>query len=89
MVLSGRAQPALCDLIGQLAAWARALLVQGAPLVSAVPWRLSLELRAILAGGFRILELLGRNDFDPIRVRPKLRWTDAPALIRLFAGVGQ
>ena len=88
-----RAARAPADLRAVFARQARrcsALLESGASLTGLVPTRLALELRAILAGGRRILERLERDGFDPIARRPKLGWPDAPALIRLmFAKPGK
>ena len=63
---------------------ARCLLESGAVLVRHVPWRLSLELRAIVAGGLRVAEQLRAGGHDPIARRPELGWRDAPALVRLW-----
>jgi hypothetical protein len=52
-------------------------------LLGRVPWRLGLELRAILAGGHRILEHIERQGGNVFKRRPKLGWRDAPALLRL------
>ena len=83
-VREGRAPPALRALFARQASECAALLESGAPLVRQVPPRLAWELRAILAGGRRILEQLERDGFDPIARRPKLGWRDAPALVRLM-----
>ena len=79
-----QAQPALRQLLRRQAERASALLESGASLPAMVPLRLNLELRAILAGARRILELLSHSDWDPINHRPKLNWRDAPALVRLM-----
>lgn len=62
---------------------ASAMLEAGAPLVRLVPWRLGLELRGVLAGARRIVELLAAGGYDPFARRPALRAADAPALLRL------
>ena len=80
----GQASPALKAFLGQQAARARALLESGASLVPRVPRRLGWELRAILAGGLRILDRLAANGHDPFAARPALGWRDAPALVRLW-----
>lgn len=85
-VRSGRAGEGLRACIAGRATQARALLESGARLVGRVPLRLSLELRATLAGGRRILDLLERSGCDPIARRPKLGWRDAPALVLLMFG---
>ena len=83
-VTAGRAGPALRRCIAAEAARAGALLESGAPLLRQVPRRLAWELRATLAGARRILELLDAGGHDPIACRPRLRWRDAPALLRLM-----
>jgi squalene synthase HpnC len=79
----GRAGPALRRLVASQTLRAAGLLEQGAPLVRQVPWRLGLELRAVLAGGRRIVEKLAAGGFDPFMARPALRASDAFALVRL------
>jgi squalene synthase HpnC len=60
---------------------ARALLESGAPLGRALPGRIGLELRMIIAGGLRILEKIERVDFDVFRKRPVLRTFDWPLML--------
>lgn len=82
-VRAGSASRPLRRVIAAQADFARALLVQGQPLLAQVPFRLSLELRAIVAGGHRVLDKLAASDFDPIAARPKLSKRDiVPALLR-------
>ena len=83
-VAAGRADERLARFVAGQAARARGLLESGAVLGRQVPWRLSLELRAIVAGGLRIAEQLRAGGHDPIARRPKLGWRDAPALARLW-----
>ena len=78
-----QADPPLRALIEAQTRRAWALLESGAPLVSRVPWRLSLELRAVMAGGRRIVETIARDGFDPFARRPALGARDVPALLRL------
>jgi squalene synthase HpnC len=82
-VREARAPAELRLLLEEQARHCEALLDAGAPLVGQVPSRLAWELRAIIAGGRRILEQLEHGGFDPIARRPKLGWPDAAALIRL------
>lgn len=71
---------------------ARALMLAGAPLLTALRGRLRLEIAATMAGGLRILEKIEHNKFD-VRIRPKLRWYDSPRLLllalRLLLSAGQ
>jgi len=83
-VAAGRASDALAHFLAGQTGRARALLESGAVLVQRVPWRLSLELRAIVAGGLRVADRLRDGGHDPIACRPKLGWHDAPALARLW-----
>lgn len=82
-VESGSASPALLNALASEARYASSLLASGRPLLGRVPWRLGLELRAILAGGHRILEHIERQGGNVFKRRPKLGWRDAPALLRL------
>ena len=63
-------------LLATQAQWARALMLQGAPLVHRLPGRAGWELRLVVQGGLRILDkidaLHGRN----LRQRPTLGGTD-------------
>jgi squalene synthase HpnC len=51
---------------------ARSLMLEGAPLGRALPGRIGLEIRAIVAGGLRILEKIEAADYDVFRRRPVL-----------------
>lgn len=84
-VAAGRSNPTLSAILAQEAEFARALLCAGAGLPARVPLRLGLELRAILAGGHRILDRLAGSGYDPIADRPRLGWRDAPAMLMLAA----
>ena len=81
---AGRAPPALCELLARQSRRAQEMLESGTPLVAAVPARLGLELRAVLAGARRILAKLERGGFDPIAARPALGWSDAFPALRLW-----
>lgn len=84
-VASGRSTPALSAVVAAEADFARSLLCTGAELPARVPLRLALELRAILAGGHRILDRLAGSGYDPIAERPRLGWRDGPGLLALVA----
>ena len=57
--------------------WARALMLEGAPLVRRVPGRAGWELRGVVQGGLRILDKIGALGFDTFARRPKLGASDA------------
>lgn len=63
------------------AARARSQLLAGRGLVTRVPRRLGWELRFVLAGALRVLDRLAAIDHDVARLRPRLGWRDAPALV--------
>ncbi len=59
---------------------ARRLMLEGAPLVHALPGRVGLELRLVVQGGLRILEKLQRVRGDVYRQRPVLTKMDWPLM---------
>jgi hydroxysqualene synthase len=63
---------------------ARALLLSGKPLLAAVPLRLSLELRAILAGGLTLADKVIASGGTTQNYRPTLSKRDAGKLIWRF-----
>lgn len=60
---------------------ARALMQTGAPLGGDLPGRIGLEIRAIVAGGLRILEKIEAVDYDIFRRRPVLARSDWPRIL--------
>ncbi len=78
---SGRCDKAWRALLGFQTSRTRDLLAHGAPLGSALPGRIGLEIRVSVAGGLRILEKLDRTGQDMFRHRPVLRWHDWPILL--------
>ena len=60
---------------------ARALMLSGAPLGWDLPGRIGLEIRAISAGGLRILDKIENVDFDVFTRRPVLRPLDWPRIL--------
>jgi squalene synthase HpnC len=74
------AGPALRACIAAEAQRAGALLAGGSALPARVGGRLGWELRAIVAGGRRILDRLAAEGHDPFARRPALGARDAPAL---------
>jgi len=73
--------PAARALIADLCAWARALMMEGAPLVHQLPGRAGWELRLVVQGGLRILHKLEAMHFAALLQRPRLRALDAPVLL--------
>ena len=67
-------------LVGELVAWARVLMLTGAPLVHAIPGRAGWELRLVMQGGLRVLERIDRLGGATLLSRPTLGWRDAPAI---------
>jgi squalene synthase HpnC len=60
---------------------ARALMLSGAPLGWDLPGRIGLEIRAIVAGGLRILDKIEAVDYDVFTRRPKLQAPDWPLIL--------
>ena len=59
---------------------ARALMLGGAPLGWDLPGRIGLEIRAIVAGGLRILDKIEAADYDVFTRRPMLQPLDWPLI---------
>lgn len=64
-------------LVRELCAWARELMLSGAPLVHTVPGRAGWELRLVVQGGLRILDRIERLDFRTLQHRPTVGAADA------------
>jgi hydroxysqualene synthase len=64
-------------LVAAQCAWARGLMLEGAPLVHQVPGRAGWELRGVVQGGLRVLDKLAAIDHASLRQRPKLGVFDA------------
>ncbi|NJD35579.1 MAG: squalene synthase HpnC [Betaproteobacteria bacterium] len=60
---------------------ARALMLSGAPLGWDLPGRMGLEIRAIVAGGLRVLDKIEAIDYDVFARRPKLESFDWPLIL--------
>ncbi len=80
-LLDRRDSPAARGLIAELTAWARALMLQGAPLVHAVPGRAGWELRLVVQGGLRILDKIDAMNHATLLYRPHIGKGDAPLLL--------
>ena len=68
-------------LVADMLTWARGLMLQGAPLVHAVPGRAGWELRLVVQGGLRIAEKITQLEHASLLTRPTLRWFDVPGLL--------
>ena len=68
--------PAARTLVADLCAWARGLMLEGAPIALAVPGRVGWELRFVVQGGLRILEKIAAMNFTSFARRPRLRAAD-------------
>lgn len=66
---------------------ARAMMAAGSPLVRVLPGRIGLELRLIVASGFRMLDKLQRVRGDIFRRRPVITGRDWPGIL-LHAAIG-
>lgn len=65
---------------------ARAMLLEGAPLVHALPGRIGIELRMVVQGGRRILEKIEAASHDVFNHRPVLRpWDWGLMVLRAMA----
>jgi squalene synthase HpnC len=65
---------------------AKSLLMSGYPLLQHVPWRLSLELRAILAGGLSLANKIIACEGNTLNYRPTLSWRDSHRLALAMLG---
>ncbi|MDO9406456.1 MAG: squalene synthase HpnC [Polaromonas sp.] len=61
-------------------AWARTLMLRGAPLVKTVPGRAGWELRLVVQGGLRIADRISAMDFQTLARRPHLGAPDAAVM---------
>jgi phytoene synthase len=75
-ILRRVASAEFCDLLRFQVDRARALMRSGAPLGAALPGRFGLEIRAIIAGGLRILDKIEAANFDVFNRRPRLQGLD-------------
>ncbi|HEY0819274.1 MAG TPA: squalene synthase HpnC [Rhizobacter sp.] len=80
-MLAREDSPAMRRLVAEMVGWARGLMLEGAPLVHAVPGRAGWELRFVVQGGLRILDKIERLQHDTMHQRPTLNGLDAPPLL--------
>jgi squalene synthase HpnC len=72
----GRTAPAWRALMAFEVARAREMILSGAPLALRLPGRIGWELRMVVQGGLRILEMIERVEYDVFRRRPRLGGPD-------------
>ncbi len=75
-IAAGEIDQRWCSLMNFQVGRARALMIRGAPLGRALPGRIGLEIRAIVAGGLRILDKIEAANYDVFHQRPVLRASD-------------
>ena len=75
-IADGRVDAAWRDLLGFECARTRSLLESGRPLTRRLPWRLGLELSAVIEGGLRIVKRIDAVGGDVFTRRPVLRKRD-------------
>lgn len=63
-------------LVRDLCAWARELMLEGAPIAPSVPGRIGWELRFVVQGGLRILAKIESMNFASFARRPRLHAVD-------------
>jgi squalene synthase HpnC len=63
-------------LVRDLCAWARTLMLEGAPIAPAMPGRVGWELRFVVQGGLRILAKIEAMNFASFARRPRLHAVD-------------
>ena len=80
-LLTRRINPATTALVAANIAWARGLMLRGAPLVKKVPGRAGFELRLVVQGGLRIAEKIEQIGFATLRQRPKLNAWDGAVML--------
>ena len=68
-------------LVMDCAAWARQLMVSGAPLVHRLPGRIGWELRLVVQGGLRILDKVDALQGDSLLQRPTVGKADLPRML--------
>ena len=73
--------PAITALLADNVKFARATMLEGAPLVKQVAGRAGWELRLVVQGGLRILDKIEALNFATLNTRPKLTAWDAPVMV--------
>ena len=75
-LLTRQTTPQNARLIQDSADWARALMVQGEPMVHRMPGRMGWELRLVVQGGLRILDKVDALQGGSLHTRPRLHAPD-------------
>ena len=86
-LLDRQDSPAVHSLIADVTAWARALMMEGAPLVHRVAGRAGWELRFVVQGGLRIVDKIERMNHATLNARPHIGKLDVPWLLWRAAGM--
>ncbi len=81
----GQDSAAMADLLQEALAWARGLMLQGAPLVRQVPGRAGWELRLVVQGGLRIAERV--QALGPAVLRQRLQLGPADVALMIWRSV--
>ncbi|MFN3375590.1 MAG: squalene synthase HpnC [Burkholderiaceae bacterium] len=76
-----RSTPENARLILELSAWARCLMLEGAPLVHRLPGRAGWELRLVVQGGLRILDKVDALGGGSLRTRPVIGLADTALML--------
>ncbi len=79
--------PRTTALITEHARWARATMLEGAPLVHRLPGRIGWELRLVVQGGLRILDKVDALHGHSLCQRPRIRGWDAPVMLGRALGM--
>jgi squalene synthase HpnC len=80
-VLACRDSLAARNLVADLCAWARRLMLEGAPLALSLRGRAGWELRLVVQGGLLILDKIEARRHDSLLHRPSLGVWDGPRLL--------
>ena len=81
VLLQCQDSPSTRALVADLVSWARALMLEGAPLALRLPGRFGWELRLVVQGGLRILEKIASMNHGSLSARPVLHRADALRLL--------
>ena len=80
-LIAGHDTTATRALVADNTAWARACLLQGAPLALRIPGRAGWELRLVVQGGLRILDRIAALDHATLARRPTLGPADVLTMV--------